>query len=77
MRPLRRSRSAASSCGGEGAAVALDETGDCALTGFDDIAHGVVFCIDFADAVAQGEAAVIVDDADFVHGGGRGPALRS
>jgi hypothetical protein len=62
--------------GGERLAVALDHSSDGALAAFDDLAGGVAFGVDPAGAVAQREAAVVIDDVELVVGGGLDPVAR-
>ena len=62
--------------GGDGLAVALDEAGYVALAGFEDEAGGVGAGVDFADAIAEGSVAVVVDDVELVGGGGLDPGAR-
>ena len=59
---------------GERLAVALDDAGDAAFFAFDDLAGDVGFGVDLADAVAEGELALVVDDGELVGGGGLYPA---
>jgi len=61
---------------GKGLAVTLDKAGYIALACFDDEAGGVGMAVNFADTIAQGRLAIVIDDVELIGGRGLDPVVR-